>query len=146
MSNKIEENKKQFNDEAICGVLINEKKQILLAKRTVKRTYSPNLYDLMGGDIIPGEKPIETLFRDAKEKFGIQLDGEITELKEPIDMDYPNKTIKTHIFICQLNSNIPVQLDLKKYAECDWLYPAQIQGLQLAPKVKDVLIVAGLLK
>jgi len=143
---EIGKNKEQPSGEAICGVLINEKGQILLAKRTASRTYSKNLYDLMGGDIIPGETPIETLFRDAKEKFGIQLNKDSIKQKGTIDMDYPNRTIKTHIFICQIDSSTPIQLDRKKYDTCDWHYSMQIEQLELAPKVKEILLAVGLLR
>lgn len=143
---EIGKNKEQPNGEAICGVLINEKGQILLAKRTALRTYGKNLYDLMGGDIISGGTPIETLFRDAKEKFGIQLNKDFIEQKGTRDMNYPNRTIKTHIFICQIDSNTPIQLDFKKYETCDWYYPMQIEQLELAPKVKEVLLAVGLLR
>lgn len=142
----MEGDRKSLNNEAICGVFVNKEKQTLLVRRSMERTYNPGSYDLMGGDIISGEKPIETLFRDAREKLGIQLNGEIIELKEPRDIVYSNKTVKTYVFVCQIDSNTSIQLDPHKYDGYGWYYPEQIAQLPLSPKVKKVLVAVGLLR
>jgi 8-oxo-dGTP pyrophosphatase MutT (NUDIX family) len=144
--NKIEENKKPFDSEAICGVFINEKGQILLAQRQAGRSFGKNEFDLMGGDILPDETPIETLLRDAKEKFGFQLNKEIIEVKNSKDVAYQNKTIRIYIFVYKLNSDTPVQLDAHKFQWYKWCCPEEIDQFTLTPKVKPVLTAIGLLK
>jgi hypothetical protein len=139
--NNIKETIKPFDSEAVCGVFVNEKGQVLLARRS----FGDNTHDLMGGNILPNETPIETLIRDAKGKLGVNLNKEDVEGKGISNIVYPNRTVKTHIFVCQLRSNTPIQLDLDKYSGWRWFYPIQIKKLLLHPKVGEVLVTIGLL-
>lgn len=132
--------------EAICGIFINEKSKILLLKRAPTRTYNKNAYDLMGGDIVPGETPLQTFVKDAKEKLDIQLDQEKIEVCKVKNIHYPNQTVKTYLFTYRLNSETPIKLNPKKYQDYGWYNPSQIKQLNLSPKVRDVLIDVGFLQ
>lgn len=131
--------------EVISGVFINEDNQILLVRRTPKRTYNPSTYDLIGGDILPRETPIQTLKRDAKGKLGIDLDKENIEEKGTKDIDAPNAIIRRHMFVCRISVSTPIELDSKKYDGWGWYDASQVEQLNLSPGVKDILIAIGFL-
>lgn len=51
--------------DAISAIFINLQGQVLLLHRHEERTHGKNQWDLMGGNIGPGETPFNTLVRDA---------------------------------------------------------------------------------
>lgn len=134
-----EEEKGEIIIEAISGIFLNEEGKILLVRRTPKRTYNPNTYDLIGGDILPKETPIQTLLRDAKDKLGIKLNTQDTEEAGIKVINSPNAPIRRHFFIIRLKNNIPIRLDTKKYDEWGWFGLAQLTQLNLTPGVKEIL-------
>lgn len=137
--NSSKENKKSPVKSAICGILMNEKGEIFLAKRTAKRTFNPACFDLLGGDILEGETPRDTLIRDTKEKIGIELEKDKVQGKEVKDIVYPNDTWRTFIFVCNIKSQTQIALNPKKYSEWGWFTFEQVKQLKLSPKVLEVL-------
>ncbi len=63
--------------EAISGIFLDRDK-VLLLQRAAHRTWNPNKWDLMGGDIQEGEEDEEVLHRDARDKLGISVINIIT--------------------------------------------------------------------
>lgn len=65
-------NKNLFHNEV--GVfLINDKKQILLEKRSSNKRYSPNKWGLCAGHVDSGESLKQAALRELKEEVGIDL-------------------------------------------------------------------------
>lgn len=143
---KIEQEKQPIIIEAISGVLLDENGQVLLVRRNLKRTYNPGTYDLIGGDVPPGETPIQTLARDAEEKSGIKLSEETVETKGVKNIEAPNAIIRRHLFVCQIGNKISIKIDPKKYDQYGWYDASQVEQLDLTPGVKEILISVGLLK
>jgi 8-oxo-dGTP pyrophosphatase MutT (NUDIX family) len=132
--------------EAISGIFVNKNGKILLVRRNLKRTYNPGTCDLIGGDVPPGETPIQTLARDAEEKLGIKLSEETVETKGVKNIEAPNTIIRRHIFVCQISNKISIKIDPKKYDQYGWYDASQVEQLDLTPGVKEILISVGLLK
>lgn len=65
-------NQNLFHNEVGCFI-INDKKEILLEKRSLKKRYSPGKYGLCAGHVIKGETLIEGLIREIKEELGIDV-------------------------------------------------------------------------
>ena len=55
----------------IVAGLIVKSDRILLGHRSEGRAFYPNVWDVFGGHIEPGEQPEETLVREMPEEFGI---------------------------------------------------------------------------
>lgn len=132
--------------EAISGIFINEDNQILLVRRAPKRTYNAGTYDLIGGDILPGETPRQTLVRDVEGKLGVKLDEGVIETKGTKDIEAPNAVIKRHIFVFHIERDVPIDLDPKKYDSYGWYDKDQIEELNLTPGVREILTAAGFLE
>lgn len=130
---------------AISVVVLNENNKILLVRRTPQRTYNPGAYDLIGGDILPGEIPIDTLKRDVKKKLGVEISETGVESRGTVDIRVPEGIIRRNLFICQIASETPITLDPKKYDKSDWYDAAQIEQLSLTPGVEEILITVGFL-
>ena len=131
--------------EAINGIIVNEDNKVLLVRRSSRRTFSPGKYNLIGGDILPGETPVQTFIRDAKEKLTLQINLKDVEFKGTQDTVYPNKTIRRYIFVYRLQNVNIITLNPKKYDEYNWYKATKIEKLNLTPGVKDVLTSIGYL-
>lgn len=57
----------------ILVVVINEKKQILLQKRSWKRKYYPGKWALCAGHVIGNEKEYKTAIRELEEEIGLKI-------------------------------------------------------------------------
>lgn len=55
-------------------VIINDKKEVLLQKRSKLKRVNPNKWGICGGKINYGESPKEAAIRETKEEIGISLD------------------------------------------------------------------------
>lgn len=54
----------------VTGILVRENR-ILLGLRASGRAFFPNVWDVFGGHIEPGEEPEQTLIRELEEELGI---------------------------------------------------------------------------
>ena len=62
------------------GALVREGRVLLVHRRPVKRAY-PNVWDLPGGVIEPGESELDALSRELHEELGIRMDtGSVSHL------------------------------------------------------------------
>jgi 8-oxo-dGTP diphosphatase len=55
----------------LVAALIIHSNRILLGKRSASRAFYPNVWDVFGGHIEPGEQPDQTLVRELQEELGI---------------------------------------------------------------------------
>ncbi len=53
------------------GARIVQHHTLLLGQRSPTRTLYPNVWDMIGGHIKPGEQPEQTLIRELREELGI---------------------------------------------------------------------------
>lgn len=54
------------------GALIVQQQMILLGKRSAERSFYPNVWDVFGGHVEPGESDQEALQRELYEELGIR--------------------------------------------------------------------------
>ncbi len=137
--------------EAISGIFMNEEgNKVLLLKRAPWRTCSARKWDLMGGDIAVGEKPLATLKRDAKGKLNLDIDSFKVEEKRRILTKTPDGVIiKRYCFVCQGdygNLRIETEKYRSKYTNMGWFNKKEIKELDLAPGVELILDTLKLLK
>ena len=55
----------------LVGALIIQADRILLGLRSPERAFYPNVWDVFGGHIEPGEHPDQTLIRELQEELGV---------------------------------------------------------------------------
>ncbi|MGN1330259.1 MAG: NUDIX domain-containing protein [Clostridia bacterium] len=61
--------------KAVAGFIINDKKQVLLQKRSEKKKMWPNMWDItFGGHVLAGEFGFEAITRECKEELGLDID------------------------------------------------------------------------
>jgi 8-oxo-dGTP diphosphatase len=60
------------NDQIVAALLVRDGR-VLLCHRSTGRRWFPDVWDLPGGHIDPGETPIEALVRELEEEVGISI-------------------------------------------------------------------------
>lgn len=57
----------------VIGIIVNDKKEILLQKRAASKKDYANMWELCYGHVSAGEEPKEAMIRELKEENGLQL-------------------------------------------------------------------------
>ena len=122
--------------QEVVAALIVESQMILLGKRASTRTSYPNVWDVFGGHIEPGEQPHQTLVRELQEEL------DITPTKwtflETIVASIPEKRgvqsyqLYLHLYLVTAWFGIPVNPQVHEHASIQWFSLAQAVQLDLA--------------
>ena len=122
--------------EAISGLFIGHDNSLLLLQRNARRTYSPNQWDVMGGDMQPGETPEEVLHRDAQGKLNIPQ----VEIFKATSITYPilsDLIMQRHIFVCSGDYS-DIRTNPKSYQSHGWFGVHEIPKMDLTQGAKAV--------
>jgi 8-oxo-dGTP pyrophosphatase MutT (NUDIX family) len=57
----------------LVATLIIQGERVLLGRRSSSRTFYPNVWDVFGGHVEPGEQPVETLIRELQEEYVVDV-------------------------------------------------------------------------
>jgi len=79
----------------VVGVIINNKNQILIAKRA-SHQHQGNKWEFPGGKVENEESPTEALKRELKEELGIEIQSAIDLTN--ISHQYADKTVRLEVF------------------------------------------------
>lgn len=134
------------NEYVMAGapaIIINEKGEILLGKRSSHTVY-PLYWNLPGGIIENGESIEEAIKREVKEELGV----EVVKLKRGKDIyqNLPNKHRSYHTidipYFCKIKG---IPKPKEETIEVKWFKPEEIKNLQLAYTHKEILKGEGLI-
>ena len=128
--------------EAISGLFLGQRDSLLLLQRAPQRTHYPNKWDIMGGNIQPGETPEEVLHRDANEKLHITN----VQIFQTAVTTYPisdKLIIQRHIFVSSGDYS-DIRTDSSKYQEHGWFSTHKILKMDLTEGAKTVIYEIGL--
>lgn len=82
--------------------IINSKKEILIQKRSSKKSLEPNVWAMTGGSVIKGENPLDTLKREVFEELGIKLN-----INKAIKIQhYKTGNVWLDVYIVEQNINL----------------------------------------
>ena len=89
---------------AVYAFIINDKKEILLQKRSATKKQWPNKWDVtIGGHVLSGEFGRQALIRETKEELGLDItDNDIKYLVGSISVDTNKDIINKHFNECYL--------------------------------------------
>ena len=96
--------KKGYWHRAVYAFIIDDKKNILLQKRSENKKLWPNMWDVtVGGHVISGEFGRQALIRETKEELGIEIaDDDIKYLVCSTSINKQGKIINKHYNECYL--------------------------------------------
>ncbi|HET6595612.1 MAG TPA: NUDIX domain-containing protein [Anaerolineales bacterium] len=122
--------------QEIVGAMIVEAQMILLGQRAATRTFFPNVWDVFGGHMEPGEHQHETLVRELQEELGItptkQTYLETLVVSIPKRRGVRAYQLHLYLYLVTAWSGTPVNRQLHEHASIQWFSLAQAVQLDLA--------------
>jgi 8-oxo-dGTP diphosphatase len=104
-----------------CGALIiNEKNEILLVRRTSNTANEASFWSLPGGSVDFGEKVVDAIKREIKEELGVEI--ELTKFLGYHDhiLEKENQHWVAIHYLAKIVSGIPQNLESEKHSEIRW--------------------------
>lgn len=116
----------------IAAALIIRSGKILLGLRSAGRKFYPNVWDVFGGHVEPGEEHDQTLFRELQEELGITPTKWtfVETLHEPLPASSGQLTV--HLYLVTAWNGTLVNRQLDEHSEIGWFSLAEAIQLDLA--------------
>lgn len=101
--------------------------RVLLVHRHPDRSIYPDVWDLPGGHIEPGEIPEDALRREVREELGV----DVTRF---VEVEFPDffPAAETHVFTVDAWQGEPTNLALDEHDRLGWFTADELAGLTLA--------------
>ncbi len=117
--NKIHKEGKYHKEVAL--ILLNDRGEILLQKRSSTKEIEPDKWAWHGGHVIAGETDIEAIIRETKEELGITLNKNQINLLIKLKRDkFPNRQFTIAYYsICNLDIN-DFNIQKEELSEIKW--------------------------
>jgi 8-oxo-dGTP diphosphatase len=120
----------------VVAALIIQSKMILLGLRSSTRKFYPNVWDLFGGHVEPGELQHKTLVRELQEELGItptEWTYEETIEASLLEVEgVPSDQLYLHLYLVTAWSGTPVNLQPQEHDSIGWFSLDQAVQLNLA--------------
>lgn len=120
----------------IVAALIIQSGRVLLGKRAATRAFFPDVWDLFGGHVEPGEQQSQTLVRELQEELNITPTQwtylETISQSLPASPNEPSIALTFHLYLVINWSGIPVNNQPHEHSEIGWFSLAEATELRLA--------------
>ena len=119
----------------VVAALIVWSGRILLGQRSSTREYYPNVWDMFGGHMEPGEDQEQTLVRELEEELGITPTKWvfIETIHEPSDQ------LTFHLYLVTAWRGIPANRQPEEHSAIGWFSLAEARELPLADPIYPTL-------
>ena len=129
----------------VVAALIVQSGKILLGLRAAARTFYPNVWDMFGGHVEPGESHADTLVRELEEELGITpiqwtyletltLPGSVTAPAEE-----PSDPWTVHLYRVTSWKGTPFNRQPQEHSVMHWFSLAEATQLPLADPIYSTL-------
>ena len=116
----------------VVAAMIVESQKILLGQRAPTRTFYPNVWDVFGGHIEPGEHEHQTLVRELQEELGI-TPTKWRHVETLVDsVPERNEEVQCHLYLVLDWTGTPVNRQLHEHTSIQWFSLTQAIQLELA--------------
>jgi len=116
----------------VVGALIIQSHKILLGQRSATRAFYPDVWDMFGGHVEPGEHHEQTLMRELQEELGITP----TEWKylETLRLSLPesHEEMIVHLYLVTAWRGIPFNHQPEEHSVIHWFALPEANQLPLA--------------
>jgi 8-oxo-dGTP diphosphatase len=120
----------------VVAALIIQSKMILLGKRSSTRTFYPNVWDLFGGHVEPGDHRHKTFVRELQEELGITPTEwtyeDTIEASLPEGEGVSTEQLYLHLYLVTAWCGTPVNLQPHEHDSIGWFSLEQAVQLNLA--------------
>lgn len=114
-------------EHIVAVAVIVDGDRVLLAHRHPRRRWYPDCWDLIGGHLEPGERPLEALRRECHEELGIDVLA-----AQPVAMPSSDPDVEVHAFAVAAWSGTPTNLAADEHDDLRWFQARELADLRLA--------------
>ena len=127
----------------VVAALIVESGKILLGQRSAERLFFPNVWDMFGGHVEPGEAHEQTLVRELEEELGITPTQwtflETMTLDLPAAAGEPAELLIVHLYLVTSWTGNPVNRQPEEHSTIGWFSVEEANRLALADAMYPAL-------
>jgi 8-oxo-dGTP diphosphatase len=129
----------------VVAALIIQSQKILLGLRSATRTFYPDVWDLFGGHVEPGERHEQTLVRELQEELGITptqwtfLETLTLDLPSLLQGKEPPDKMTVHLYLVTAWKGTPYNRQPEEHSVMHWFSLAQAIQLPLADPIYPAL-------
>jgi len=131
----------------VVAALIIQSHKILLGQRSATRAFYPDVWDLFGGHMEPGEGQEQTLVRELKEELGITptrwtfLETLTLDLPEPPNEPHYESTrqLTVHLYLVTAWKGTPFNRQPEEHSVIHWFSLVQATQLHFADSTYPTL-------
>ena len=127
----------------VVAALIIQSQKILLGLRSATREFYPDVWDLFGGHVEPGEGHEQTLVRELQEELGITPTQWtfLETLTEPIPgtPDKPPDQLTVHLYLVKSWKGTPYNRQPEEHSVIHWFSLSEAIQLPLADPIYPTL-------
>jgi 8-oxo-dGTP diphosphatase len=120
----------------VVAALIVRSRRILLGRRSATREFYPDVWDVFGGHMEPGEQQQQTLIRELQEELGITPTGwtylETLQFLSLSSASTPSDQVIVHLYGVRDWEGIPNNRQLEEHSEIGWFSLPEAIKLPLA--------------
>jgi 8-oxo-dGTP diphosphatase len=123
-----------MSHEVVAALIVRSGK-ILLGQRSSSREFYPNVWDMFGGHVEPGEEQEQTLVRELEEELGIIPTKWvfIETIHEPSDQ------LTFHLYLVTAWRGTPANHQSEEHSAIGWFTLAEASDLHLADPIYPTL-------
>ena len=127
----------------VVAALIVESGKILLGQRSPERLLYPDVWDMFGGHVEPGEGQEQTLVRELEEKLGMTPTRwtflETMTLDLPAAAGEPADLLIVHLYLVISGTGSPVNKQPEEHSTIGWFSVEEANHLVLADAMYPAL-------
>lgn len=131
-----------MSHEVVAALIVHGDK-ILLGRRASKRRYIPNVWDVFGGHVDPGEEHHQTLIRELGEELGIKPIKwrylETLTLSYSGTVNEPSEEWTTHLYLVTAWTGMPSNRQPEEHSVIEWFSLEEAKRLSLADPIYPTL-------
>lgn len=120
----------------VVAALIAQADRILLGQRSARRAWFPDVWDLFGGHVEPGEGKTETLIRELQEELDITPTDwaflETINISIPAPEDEPPDEMTVHLYRVTAWTGLPINRQPEEHSSIGWFSLGEAFALHLA--------------
>ncbi len=125
----------------VKGYIVNEQGKILLVKRSSSDSILPGYWEVPGGGVDFGEKPIDALKREIKEETGLIIIVEYPLYVESLVLEnLQQKQAIDIFFLCRVNSDNQAVLLSSEHSDYRWVDKSNITVTPMTEWMNHVFV------
>jgi 8-oxo-dGTP diphosphatase len=123
----------------VVAALIIQSQKILLGLRSATRTFYPDVWDMFGGHVEPGERNEQTLVRELQEELGITPTRwtflETLTLPISFEGNEPVESLTVHLYLVTAWKGTPFNRQPEEHSVIHWFSLTEATQLRLADPI-----------